>query len=66
MGLRFAETRAEGVESRWLSEAVDNFVVEHCLHTPERREGDSFRVVQQRTRFEVALGTEAADNLVVD
>lgn len=33
---------------------------------PVRKEGGNFRVVPQRTRFEVALGTEAADNLVVD
>lgn len=31
-----------------------------------RKEGDNFRAVQRRMRFEVALGTEAADNLVVD
>lgn len=31
-----------------------------------RKEEDNFRVVQQRMRFEVVLGTEAADNLVVD
>lgn len=41
-------------------------MAEHCLHTPERREEDNFQVVQQRTRFEVVLGTEAVDNLVVD
>lgn len=45
---------------------MDNFAAEHCSRTPERREGDNFRVVQRRTRFEVALGTEAADNLVAD
>lgn len=33
---------------------------------PVRREGDNFQVVPQHMRFEVALGTEAADNLVVD
>lgn len=45
---------------------ADNFAVGHCSHMPARREGDNFQAVQRRTRFEVALGTEAADNLVVD
>lgn len=45
---------------------MGNFAAEHCLRTPERKEGDNFRVVQRHTHFEVALGTEAADNLVVD
>lgn len=40
-------------------------MAEHCSRTPVRREGDNFQVVR-RMRFEVALGTEAADNLVVD
>lgn len=31
-----------------------------------RMVGDNFQVVQRHMRFEVALGTEAADNLVVD
>lgn len=38
----------------------------HCSRMPVRMEGDNFRVVQRRMHFEVALGTEAADNLVVD
>lgn len=66
MGPHFVEIQVEGVESRSLSEAVDNFAAEHCSSMLERKEGDNFRVVQQRTHFEVALGTEAADNLVVD
>lgn len=45
---------------------VGNFAVGHCLRMPARRGEDNFQVVQRRTRFEVALGTEAADNLVVD
>lgn len=38
----------------------------HCSRMSARKEGDNFRVVQQHMRFEVVLGTEAADNLVVD
>lgn len=45
---------------------VDNFAAGHYSHTPARREGDSFRVVQWRTRFGVALGTVAAGNSVAD
>lgn len=38
----------------------------HCLRTSVRKEEDNFRAVQRRMRFEVALGTEAVDNLVED
>lgn len=38
----------------------------HCSRMSVRKEEDNFRVVQQRMHFEVALGTEVADNLVVD
>jgi len=41
-------------------------VVGHCSHMPVKREEGNFRVVPQRTRFEVVFGAEAADNLVVD
>lgn len=45
---------------------VDNFAAEHYSHMPVRMEGDNSQVVQRRMHFEVELGTEAADNLVVD
>lgn len=45
---------------------VGNFAAEHYSRMPVRMEEDNFQVVQQRMRFVVALGTEAADNLVVD
>lgn len=41
-------------------------MVGHCSRMPVRREEDNFRAVQRHMRFEVALGTEAVDNLVVD
>lgn len=45
---------------------MGNFAAEHYSRMPVRMEGDNFQVVHRRMRFEVALGTEAADNLVVD
>lgn len=40
--------------------------MEHYSHMPVKMGGDNFQVVQRRMHFEVALGMEAADNLVVD
>lgn len=45
---------------------VGNFAAEHYSRMPVRMEGDNFQVVQRRMHFEVALGTEAVDNLVAD
>lgn len=66
MDPRFAETQVAGVESRWWSEAVGNFAGGHYSHRPVRRVEGNSQVVPQHTRFEVALGTVAVDNLVVD